>query len=274
MDDVHMKQRWVSMNISDKCIILITLHKPCKLPEVSPVYKPIQVGFEPTINSSFLRDNTGNNIAEKNGSYCELTALYWGWKNLGVDTIGLCHYRRFLGSSHASLISRIRKRQHILTEDQIERMLNDYDIILPNKRHYWIETRGSQYAHAHHIQDLEVTEAVLRERHPDYLPEWRNMLCSRSGHICNMFIMRKELLDEYCSWLFDILFEVEKRLDISAYSDNDKRVMGFLSERMLDVWVKTRKLRYIEVPMINLESQHWLHKGFAFIKRKITGKNE
>ncbi len=262
------------MNISEECIILITLHKPYRLPEISSIYKPIQVGFGPTINSLYLRDNTGDHIAERNCSYCELTALYWAWKNLNVDIIGLCHYRRFLGSPYTFLTFCIRKKQKLLTKEQIERMLNKYDIVLPNKRHYWIETRGNQYAHAHHNKDLEVTEAVLREKYPDYLPEWKNMLCSRSGHICNMFIMRKELMDEYCTWLFDVLFEVENRLDISAYSENDKRVFGFLSERMLDVWVETRKLQYIEVPIINLERQHWFRKGFTFVKRKITGKVE
>ena len=101
---------------------------------------------------------------------------------------------------------------------------------------------------------------------------WKHMLASRSGQICNMFIMRRELLDEYCTWLFDILFEVERRLDISAYSGNDRRVFGFLGERLLDVWIETKGLRAVEVPKINLERQHWVHKGFFFVKRKIAGK--
>ncbi len=262
------------MNTSEQCIIIISLHKPYALPEVSTIYRPIQVGFGFDINHSYLRDNCGDNIAEKNSSYCELTALYWAWKNLDADVIGLCHYRRFLGSPYASVYSRFQKKQKILTEDQINMMLKGYDVILPMKRHYWIETRESQYAHAHHIEDLRVTEAIIQEQYSSYLPAWKHMLASRSGHICNMFIMRKELLNEYCTWLFDILFEVEKHLDISSYSDNDKRVFGFLGERLLDVWVETRKLRYTEVPMINLESQHWFHKAFSFVKRKITGKVE
>ena len=161
------------------------------------------------------------------------------------------------------------KKEQILTGSQIEMMLKGYDIILPKKRHYWIETRESQYAHAHHAEDLRVTEAVLSEKYPAYLPAWKRMLASRSGHICNMFIMRRALADEYCAWLFDILFEVEKRLDISEYSDNDKRVFGFLGERLLDVWIETKGLRYTEVPMINLESQHWPKKIYRFLCRKF-----
>lgn len=258
------------MNTSDHCIILITLHKPCALPKVSSIYKPIQVGHGSTINPCFLRDNSGDNIAEKNRSYCELTALYWAWKNLLTDVMGLCHYRRYLGlpMSLLSYISKDKKDQ-ILTKDQIDLLLQKNDIILPKKRHYWIETRGSQYAHAHHIEDLQVTEIVIQEKYPTYLPAWKHMLASRSGHICNMFIMRRELVDNYCSWLFDILFEVEKRLDISSYSDNDKRVFGFLGERLLDVWVETKELRYTEVPMINLENQHWPLKIYRFLRRKF-----
>lgn len=258
----------------DKVTVLVTVHKPYQFPCLPAVYHPIQVGSAPMIDPSFLRDNTGAHIAEKNSSFCELTALYWGWKNLNSDVMGLCHYRRYFGSP-SFFFSRVfkAKEEKILTEPRIETLLKDYEIILPTKRHYWIETRESQYAHAHHIEDLRTAEEVIRERSPAYLTAWEQMLKSRSGHICNMFIMRRELLNEYCTWLFDVLFEVEKRLDISSYSENDQRVFGFLGERLLDTWVMTRQIRYTEVPMINLESQHWLRKGTAFLRRKFRGVN-
>ena len=87
------------------------------------------------------------------------------------------------------------------------------------------------------------------------------MLETRSGHICNMLIARREIVDEYCGWLFNVLFEAEKRLDMSTYSANDWRVFGFLGERLLDVWVETKGLQIAEVPMINLDRQHWMKKG-------------
>lgn len=254
----------------DKQAIVVTIHKPFPVPVSSP-YVPVQVGTAPQIDPSFLRDNTGDNIADKNPSFCELTALYWAWKNLDAEALGLCHYRRYFGSpSSAASRAEKEKEERILTGPQMEMMLKGWDVILPKKRHYWIETRESQYAHAHHAEDLRVTEAVLSEKYPAYLPAWKRMLASRSGHICNMFIMRRALADEYCAWLFDILFEVEKRLDISAYSDNDRRVFGFLGERLLDVWIETKGLRYTEVPMITLESQHWPKKIYNFLRRKFT----
>ena len=61
--------------------------------------------------------------------------------------------------------------------------------------------------------------------------------------------MKSELFDSYCEWMFDILFELEKRLDISDYSAYDARVFGFVSERLLDIWIKTNKLTYINIPV-------------------------
>ncbi len=260
-----------------KTRVIVAGQKKYWTPEET-IYMPLFVGAA-LINQSnpdWEHDDHGINISDKNRTYCELTALYWAWKNLDTDILGLCHYRRYLGSAISFLSSLFRdKKKRILTGDQIVFLLKNNDIILPKKRHYRIETRESQYAHAHHIEDLRVTETVIQERYPSYLPAWKHMLASRSGHICNMFIMQKDLSDEYCTWLFDVLFEVEKRLDISSYSDNDKRVFGFLGERLLDVWIETKGLLYVEVPMINLESQHWLKKGTAFLNRKFgrTKKN-
>lgn len=247
-------------------VILVVTHKACWMPDL-PGYRPIQVGPGTTIRSDWLRDDTGEQISEKNPTFCELTGLYWAWKNMDAEIVGLCHYRRYLGSRRR----KGDKKNRLLTEDEIRALLAEHDAILPVKRHYWIETRESQYAHAHHAEDLRCVEGILRERYPEYLPAWEKMLASRSGHICNMFIMRKKTADEYCRWLFDILFEAEKRLDISGYSGKDRRVFGYLGERLLDVWADTNRLQYAEVPMIVTENQHWIRKAASFIGRKLSG---
>ena len=95
---------------------------------------------------------------------------------------------------------------------------------------------------------------------------------SRSGHIFNMLIARRTIFDAYYTWLFDMLFEVEKRLDTSGYSPSDQRVFGYLAERLLDVYVLHNHLRWVECPVVNLENQHWLSKGRAFLKRKFGKK--
>ena len=94
------------------------------------------------------------------------------------------------------------------------------------------------------------------------------------GHHFNMFVMRKELLEHYCTWLFDILFELERELDISHYSDNDKRVFGFVSERLLDAWLVTNRIHFQELDIVYLEPQRWLKKGTAFLARKLFPKKQ
>lgn len=84
-----------------------------------------------------------------------------------------------------------------------------------------------------------------------------------------MFVMRFDLLDRYCTWLFNVLSDLENRLDFSSYSDYDKRVFGFIGERLLDVWVETNGIFYRELPVLHMESQHWLKKGTAFLIRKF-----
>ena len=92
-----------------------------------------------------------------------------------------------------------------------------------------------------------------------------------TGHRFNMFIMKRDKFDAYCTWLFDMLFELESRLDISGYNDNDKRVFGFVSERLLDIWIETNQIKYKDIPYIFMERINWITKGTAFLKRKVQG---
>ena len=88
-------------------------------------------------------------------------------------------------------------------------------------------------------------------------------------HILNMFVMKKQLFDEYCSWLFSILFELEKRIDISGYNQYEARVYGFISERLFNVWFKKQKLKVKEMPVVFLEKPNWPKKIIEFLKRKF-----
>ncbi len=241
--------------------ILVATHKPYWMPE-DGIYLPMQVGFADDLG--FTRDNTGDNISSKNKNYCELTALYWAWKNLEADYIGLAHYRR-----HFTLKKGSDKHELPITGKELEPLLKDYDVILPRKRYYYIETSYSQYVHAHHKEDLDLTEKILCEKYPEYLDAYKEVMGKTSGHRFNMFIMKKDVFDGYCSWLFDILFELEKRLDISTYSTNDARVFGFVGERLLDVWITRNKITYKEIPYVFMENQNWIKKGGAFVKRKF-----
>ena len=252
--------------------IVIAAHKPYRMPE-DPLYLPVIAGakrnrgaFPETAARAFEGDDTGDSISEKNPNYCELTVLYWAWKNLPAEYLGLAHYRRHFAGKRTG-----PKERRILTKEQAERLLQSSRVILPRPRHYRIETNYSQYVHAHHGEDLRETEAILRETHPEDLPAWETVMKRTWGHRFNMFIMDRQTADDYCAWLFGILAELEKRLDISAYSANDRRVFGFVGERLLDVYLLTRKISCKELPVVNLESQHWPRKILNFLKRKVRG---
>ena len=97
---------------------------------------------------------------------------------------------------------------------------------------------------------------------------------STKGHRFNMLVMKRPLLDRYCAWLFDVLFELEKRLDISAYSSYDRRVFGFVGERLLDVWIRANGIPYAELPVLHTESQHWPTKIIRFLKRRFLPRQQ
>ena len=90
----------------------------------------------------------------------------------------------------------------------------------------------------------------------------------------NMFVMRRDLFDAYCSWLFDILGEVEARLDITGWSTYEARVYGFISELLLDVWLEANHIAYQEQNVSFLEPQDWLKKGSAFLLRKFRRSHQ
>lgn len=244
--------------------ILIATHKKYWMPEDN-MYLPIHVGKEGKQDIGYIGDNTGDNISYKNANYCELTGLYWAWKNLDADYIGLAHYRRHFTYKGASG----DKYSRVMTSDELKKLLKDNDILLPNPRNYYIETNYSQYVHAHHKEDLDYTRNIISEKYPKYLKAYDDSMKRTTGHRFNMFIMKKEKFDAYCEWLFDILFELENRLDISSYSKNDARVFGFVSERLLDVWIETNRYSYKDIPYIFMENQNWLVKGTNFVKRKF-----
>ena len=247
--------------------VIVATHKPYWMPE-DEMYVPVRVGAEGKDETfGFKPDNVGENISGKNANYCELTGLYWAWKNLDCEYLGLAHYRR-----HFTMLKGSGDRRDVLTLDQARGLLLNVDVLLPTKRNYYIETNYQQYVHAHHAEDLDETRKILEEKYPEYLEAYDSSMKKTTGHRFNMFIMKKELCDGYCTWLFDILFELEKRLDISEYSANDKRVFGFVSERLLDVWIKTNQIKYKDIPYIFLEKQNWITKGVNFILRKMNKK--
>ena len=229
---------------------------------------PIQVGK--VLNQDdfgYLTDDDGENISLKNSSFSELTALYWAWKSSFFkesDYCGLVHYRRYFSGNETF------GKFEILGEKDIEELMTDFDVVVPVKRKYYIETIRSHYEHAHYKKDLDTLEEVLKEYSPEYMYAFAKVMGQRSLFLYNMFVMRTEYFSDYCSWLFDILFEVEKRVDISKYDVYQGRIFGFLAERLFNVWLQHSQLRVKEVKVVNLEGENLILKAVKLLKRKYT----
>lgn len=252
-----------------KIHIVVASHRLYWIPKDS-VYMPVQGGSAIYPVIGFQRDDAGSNISSRNDSFSELTVLYWAWKNLQADYLGLVHYRRYFTREETWQIQKRKKK--ILTGAEWSVLFQKYPVIVGNKRRYYIETNESHYCHAHHPEALDITRDILKEYFPDYSASFEKVMKRTWAHMFNMFAMRRELFDSYCQWLFAVLFELEKRLDISQYDVYERRVFGFIGELLLDVWLEQNHILYHEQNISFLEKQNWIKKGSAFLKRKFLSR--
>ncbi|MFT9267433.1 DUF4422 domain-containing protein [Oenococcus sp.] len=246
--------------------IYVASHKIYPMPK-DPLYQPIWVGHAGSKNpldmpAGWIGDDTGDNISDKNSSFNELTALYWAWKNSDADVIGLVHYRRYFSMNHKKGLT------NILTQAQLDALLKQDQIILPKQRHYYIETNYSHYIHAHHAQPIDLVRTLIGK---DFQASYDKIMQRRSQHLFNMMIMSRQELDEYAGWLFPILFQLEKEIDRSDYDAYEKRVFGFVGERLLDIFLDAKGKSFTEIPFVFEEKQNWIKKGGLFLARKVTG---
>lgn len=247
--------------------IIIAAHKKYEMPQ-DPIYLPVHVGAEGKEPIGFVGDNTGENISTKNPNYCELTGLYWGWKNLNCDYIGLAHYRRHFSIKKVGngLID------SVLTNEEAERILNEYDLILPKRRNYYIETLESHFNHVKFTKDtdLPMLRSAIEKVSSEYVPFFDRNIKRTGGHMFNMFVMKKELADQYCTWLFAVLTELEKTIDLSTdFHPARRRMLGYLAEFMMDIWVDKNGIQYTEVNTVFLEKQNEVKKIYKFLIRKL-----
>lgn len=251
--------------------VLVAAHKPYRMPN-DPMYLPVHVGAEGKKEIGFTPDSTGENISSKNPYFCELTGLYWGWKNLQHDYLGLAHYRRhFTCKKHVGK-SQDERFSAIMTKEELEKLLQKADVVLPRKRNYYIENLYSHYEHTMYVEPLDKTREVIADLFPDYLDEFDLLHKRTSAHMFNMFVMKKEILDQYCDWLFSILFELEKRMDYKDYDSFHARFFGRISELLLDVWINHNGIQYAEAKVMDMEKVNWMKKGWSFVAAKLFGK--
>lgn len=243
--------------------IFVATHKKFDFP-LKQGYIPIQCGAKINKELGYLKDDEGFNISSKNPNYCELTVIYYMWKNIKKDKVlGLCHYRRYFYKNI------FKSKKNILSKNDIDKITNKYDIILPMPYYFNISVE-SNYDVKHHIKDLLECKNIIKKKYPEFETSFDIVLKRKWAYCFNMIIAKKEFFDDYCNWLFDILFDLEKKIDISKYDDYNKRVFGFISERLLNVYIEKNKdkLKIKELPVYNIEEPLFKQR-LGIIKRKM-----
>lgn len=265
--------------------VIVAAHKAFRMPD-DEMYIPLHVGAESNRDASgqpfdfgFAKDNTGDNISSKNPGYCELTGLYWAWKNLDADYLGLVHYRR-----HFTLHRTLDPFDGVLKYRELEPMLGKYKIFVPKKRRYYIDTLYNHYKYTHYVSQLDETRRIIGEKYPDYLASFDKVVNRTGGYMFNMMIMDSQLLGEYCTWLFDVLFELDRRVndgrvEMPPLSAFQARFYGRVSEIIFNVWLeynitagKIAKQEIHEIPCRFMENEHLLKKAAGLLMAKFFGK--
>ena len=259
--------------------IFICAHKEVELPK-HPFFLPIQAGaalHQPILG--YQPDNEGDNISIKNPHFCELTCHYWAWKNLkNADIVGLNHYRRYFdfkkkwpqfSADKHFIPTEVFLKQGYQFPD-LETILKKYDIILPIARH-WRVSNTQQYADYHISKDWEMLRQIIKDRSPQYIPAFeKTMDRSNKAVGYNMFITHWEHFDAYSKWLFDILFEVERR--VPPIDDPiQSRIYGYMSERLINVFCEHHHLRIKHIPLIMPLDEY--HDGLNISNLRTTYRN-
>ncbi len=269
--------------------IYVIAHKPYIFPN-NDEYKIIQVG-DSKESFSKIRDNSGENITNKNQCFAELTAQYWVWKNdIKSDIIGFCHYRRyfdfklkegeyFLGKERCC-----KYLQNNFDAQFIEDNLQKADIILPVPFPLKEISIRRHYSIFHDIEDLNLMKQVLLELYPEYRQAVNITLEKNEMYACNMFIMKRSLFQSYMKWLFNILEHMEPFVKIKQ--GYQTRILAFLAERMLNIYVEFNQLKIKEIPRIFIDKKYNgifypiscneknLYMTRKFLRSLILGRNK
>lgn len=226
-------------NNKDNIDIFICTHTNYNIPVTNDVYKLISCGSNPIDGA--IMDNTGDNISRLNGFYCELTGIYWVWKNWNLkDYVGFCHYRRYF-----------EFLDNVPNMDE-----EDCDVIILSPIKLTKPMR-EMYEEWHNVEDLDLVVDIAKYKYGVYHNE---TLTTDLFNARNMFIMNKDLFNEYCEFLFGVLNDycvrkgIKSMVDVYCqvlsnpkYGDTNKykhqaRIGGFLAERLMQIWVNWKKL--------------------------------
>ena len=249
--------------------IYIVSHKRTFIPKCQYLI-PIQVGCEKStdILEEFVHDNTGINISRLNADYCELTALYWMWKNDNASYVGLFHYRRYLILESQKMKKYMKNWKNFyyiesLTQNEFNKLgfnnkeyilsIMNYDILIPqcsNLTYRNIDTFYKLYERSLK-KELDYALEIVLMKYPQYYSAIEECKMSSKGYHCNMFIMKREILEEYCEWLFSVLDTMYDDIKRGKFVTDKERLIGYIGEFMMGIFIckKRDELNIKELPI-------------------------
>lgn len=230
---------------------------------------------------SFIRSDIqdGDHIAERS-DYAELRAQYYIWKNQKSDYVGFFQYRRYLECDTGKLVCSMQKKRPVpyrilrspepslYTSSKINSLVSICDAIVPVWEYTGISVR-SRYGKAkmQRLSDLKLIEKILFDKYPGYVDAAELYLAGMGEYYGNIFIMRWDIFDAYCRWLFDILEEFDRRV-----KDPLPRADAYLGERLLGIyftWLRQQPKFYCgELPRMHFygyddEQHHFRYEKFC-----------
>jgi hypothetical protein len=226
--------------------IFVISHKQFIEPDQN-VYRTIYAGGCQGISSDCLTDCTGDNIADLNEKINECTAIYWIWKNIQCKYIGFNHYRRYFGNIGYD-------KSVMITGQNVVKLLEYCDILVAQKT---VISEDTLYDHLKksvqydaYVTGLNAVTQSIQKNQPDYYDDFVKTFQGKFFYPCNMFITRRDICDQYCEWLFSIIIEAARKIDITPYDAYSRRIIGFFAERLLTVWLSRQNLKIGELPIL------------------------
>jgi len=252
--------------------IFVCCHQLFEIPQ-HPLLVPLQVGTALAAERfpSFWHDDTGDNISEKNGSYCELTGQYWAWRNVTADYYGFFHYRRYLypdpDVKRPYCIRRVPSLPLLerLGYHDFSQIIEHHDVLIPKGENMYLSVR-EHYIDApwHFREDLELLQEIVRKQSPQMANALEQYMTGTVCYFGNIYIMRQSVFYDYCEWLFSILKEFDRRSSVSRRSTQGKRVDGYLAERLLGIYCTyfRNRLKILELPRVHfITDSMWNYQG-------------
>lgn len=308
--------------------IYVVYYKPAPLVK-SDIFIPIQGGRKiaetPSREGNFTKDqitwlqqnmigdDTGENISHLNRYFAELTALYWIWKNTKSPYVGMFHYRRFLclnNNSYYPMLNFPSMRFRHLGIEHLKQFVPEFLHNLELEKKYilpWFATHDiivsepirinpyEQYQKEHIISDLDKALEIIQQKYPEMYASALQTLKSDEGfYPTNMFITRREILNNYASWLFSILLPLYEQIkdDLATRDTEQKLAFAYLGERLFTVYLKYEqsnhglKIKEVpfalasnfftvppEAPFIQIETSQWKDYFIQQNNNRLCGFN-